>query len=633
MAALASNTLPEDEPFVPAPSPLHELNARRRHKPLRELPTLLREAVHLVWRAAPRDATVIVVINAVTGILTALQLAIAQRLLQAVLHVQNGRAASTVVPELTVFVVVLTLLGGLTLYQNEKKRVLSELVTRYSQVLVATAAAEADLVDFERPAFHDRLQRTMVNATTRPVAVTYALMDMVTSVFTLVGVIIALAIVQPILLALALVAFGPLWVVARRLSRLSFAFDVEETEADRRRHYLLMLLSMKEPAKELRAYELADFFITSHGRLWDERIGRLRRYTQRRIRLGALGQLINGLLLGAVVALLVWLLSTGRTSVSDAAVAAGAILLLGQRASSLVTSGGQLYEAALFLGDVQDFLDQTMERRREAPAQRPELELAEIRLDDVHFRYPSGNHDALAGVSVAVHPGEVVALVGANGSGKTTLAKMLAQLYEPDTGAVYWNGTDATTLDRVALRDQIAIIFQDFERYMFSAAENIGFGRSDRLADRGAIEDAARQAGAAAFLEALGGRYDALLGPEFIGGSDLSIGQWQRVAIARAFFRDANLVILDEPSSALDADAEAALFDRLRELCAGRAVVVVSHRFSTVTSADRIYVLDAGRVVEEGTHTDLVAADGAYARMFHLQAAQYLDGDGGTLRG
>ena len=175
------------------------------------------------------------------------------------------------------------------------------------------------------------------------------------------------------------------------------------------------------------------------------------------------------------------------------------------------------------------------------------------------------------------------------------------------------------------------MIFQDFERYFFSGAENIGFGRSDQIDDRAAIIEAAQRAGADEFLAALPDGYDHLLGPEFLGGSDLSIGQWQRVAIARAFFRDAELVILDEPSSALDPDAEAALFEALRELCAGRAVVVVSHRFSTVTSADRICVLDAGRIIEQGTHQELMAADGTYARLFRVQAAQYLD-QGGTIR-
>ncbi len=408
---------------------------------------------------------------------------------------------------------------------------------------------------------------------------------------------------------------------------------MEETEADRRRGYLLMLLTLKSPAKEVRSYELADFFSERHRQLWDERIARLRRYAAQRVRLGIVGQLVNGALFGAVVGLLVWLLSTGRTTVSDAAVAAGAILLLGQRMSVLVGGAGRLYEAALFLADVQDFLDHAAMRRASAPTARATDELSAIEVRDVWFRYPSGEHDALAGVSLDLRPGEVVALVGPNGSGKTTLAKIVGQLYTPERGRVCWNGVDTSTLDPVALRDQIAFIFQDFERYMFSAAENVGFGRSDHLDDRAAIEAAARSAGADEFLEMLRARYDTLLGPEFIGGSDLSIGQWQRVAIVRAFFRNANLVILDEPSSALDPDAEAALFERLRELCTGRVVVVVSHRFSTVTSADRIYVLDRGRVIEHGPHRELLAANGTYARMFRLQAAEYLDGEGGVLRG
>lgn len=225
---------------------------------------------------------------------------------------------------------------------------------------------------------------------------------------------------------------------------------------------------------------------------------------------------------------------------------------------------------------------------------------------------------------MAVRPGEVVALVGPNGSGKTTLAKVLAQLFEADRGTVTWNGIDVSSLDDAGLRDRVAVIFQDFEQYLFSAADNIGLGRVARLDDRDAIVAAAQRAGADTALAHLPDGYDTLLGPEYWGGSDLSIGQWQRVAIARAFFRDAELLIFDEPSSALDAEAEAALFARLRELATGRAVVVISHRFSTVTTADRIYVMEDGRVTESGSHETLIAQAGTYARLFAIQAAQYL---------
>jgi ATP-binding cassette subfamily B protein len=233
---------------------------------------------------------------------------------------------------------------------------------------------------------------------------------------------------------------------------------------------------------------------------------------------------------------------------------------------------------------------------------------------DVTFTYPSAETPALRGVSVHVEPGEVVALVGANGSGKSTLARLLAGLYEPERGAVTGRGAFAT-----------AIAFQDFLRYMLAARDNVAFGRHERVADDAGVREAAARSGAAADLEPLPGGYETVLGPAFVGGTDLSGGQWQRVALARLFFRDAPFVIRDEPTAALDAKAEHALFASLRELLAGRSVLLISHRFSSVREADRIYVLDAGRVVEHGSHEELVAAGGLYAEMFALQAAAYRD--------
>jgi ATP-binding cassette subfamily B protein len=228
----------------------------------------------------------------------------------------------------------------------------------------------------------------------------------------------------------------------------------------------------------------------------------------------------------------------------------------------------------------------------------------------------------------------VVALVGENGSGKTTLARVICGLYRPDAGAVLWDGVDVGEVDPEQLRRQITVIFQDFVRYWLSARENIGVGRVERIDDREAIADAARQAGADAFIEAWPEGYDALLGPIFEGGKDLSVGQWQRMALARAFFRDAPLVVLDEPTASLDARAEAELFERIRTLFQGRTVLLISHRFSSVRTADRIYVMREGQIVERGSHRELIAIGGLYAELFRLQAAAYLDdaGDTGRLR-
>jgi len=241
----------------------------------------------------------------------------------------------------------------------------------------------------------------------------------------------------------------------------------------------------------------------------------------------------------------------------------------------------------------------------------------------VTFSYPGSERVALRGVSLRIAPGEVVALVGANGSGKTTLAKLLAGLYLPDEGRVCWDGRDTREVDRRELLGHTAVVFQDFIRYALSAGDNIALGRHERASDIAGIVRAAEQAGADGDIVALPEGYEKLLGPAFIDGTDLSTGQWQRVALARTFFRDAPLVILDEPTAALDAKAEHELFARIGELFADRSVLLISHRFSTVRSADRIYVLHDGRVVESGTHEALMAVEGTYAELFTLQATPY----------
>ena len=239
------------------------------------------------------------------------------------------------------------------------------------------------------------------------------------------------------------------------------------------------------------------------------------------------------------------------------------------------------------------------------------------------FSYPGSGRVALRDVFLRIEPGEIVALVGPNGSGKTTLAKLLAGLYLPGEGQVCWDRRDTRDVDRRELLGRSAIVFQDFMQYDLSARDNIALGRHQRAADTAGIVRAAEQAGADADIAALPEGYETLLGPAFIDGTDLSTGQWQRVALARAFFRDAPVVILDEPTAALDAKAEHELFTRIRELFAGRSVLLISHRFSTVRSADRIYVLREGSVVESGTHSELLALKGTYAELFTLQASPY----------
>jgi ATP-binding cassette subfamily B protein len=328
-----------------------------------------------------------------------------------------------------------------------------------------------------------------------------------------------------------------------------------------------------------------------------------------------------GILLGGIVLLVAYLASSGRVSLSEAGVAIAGIAVVGARLAGAGYSISSLSEAGFYLDDFGKFLELAVEPPHSSttiPSQ-----FRRIAVDNISFTYPSSMQPALTNVSLHVDAGEVVALVGENGSGKSTLAKLLAGLYRPSHGRISWDGVDISDMDQVKFSHQVAVIFQDFLRYHLSASDNIGLGRFEAASDREQIVEAADQAGAHEMVNKLPAGYETLLGPEFLGGVDLSTGQWQRMALARAFFRNAPFVILDEPTSSLDAKAEHELFERIRSLLVGRTVLLISHRFSSVRTADRIYVLHEGAVVEDGTHHELVAAGGRYSEMFSLQAEAY----------
>jgi ATP-binding cassette subfamily B protein len=332
---------------------------------------------------------------------------------------------------------------------------------------------------------------------------------------------------------------------------------------------------------------------------------------------------LTALLIGGSLGLIITFVADGKLSLAGAGAAAGGILLLSSQLQGLALSAGSLYESSLFITDFTSFvslLPQVTSVRGDRPV--PER-FDTISARGVSFTYPSRSEPALRDVSLELPEGHVIALVGANGSGKTTLAKILAGLYPPASGSVLWDGGDLAQFDPSALRARMAILFQDFVRYQLSASENIGFGNGRLVDDQAAIVEAAKSAGAHEFLSALPEGYETMLGPEFYGGVDLSGGQWQRVALARAFLRDARLIILDEPTASLDPRSEVELFARVRELFAGRTVVLISHRFASVRMADHIYVLEQGQIVEHGSHTELMAVEGTYAHLFTLQASAY----------
>jgi ATP-binding cassette subfamily B protein len=493
-------------------------------------------------------------------------------------------------------------------------------VSRLAADRVLDVAVAVDLESFEDPSFHDRFELARFNAGARPLLAVRGLLGAASAFIGTVAVLATLLAVVPVVLPLVVLGAVPMALASTRNSRDYHLFTVQMVPRDRVRNYLHTALSSKDLAKDVRSFDLPEPLLPRHAELWDERLAAMEVMSRKRLRRSLVAAVLSALITSAALVLLVALMIDGRLSPADAGSAVVGLIYLGGRVSAMVTGTANLFEAALFIDDVESFLE-----LKPAPTLLPAAPRSFDRLtvEGVAFTYPGGRSPALHDVSLEVRRGQVVALVGENGSGKTTLAKLLAGLHVPTDGAIRWDGDDVTGVDPATLREAVAVLFQDFARFHLTANDNVGLGRHERVDDREGIHRAARAADADVFLSRLPEGYDTVLSRLFSGGQDLSVGQWQRVALARAFFRDAPFLIMDEPTAALDPLAEYELFEGMRALTTDRAVLLISHRFSSVRSADRIYVLHHGTVVEAGTHDELMAEDGHYARMFTLQARPY----------
>jgi ATP-binding cassette, subfamily B, bacterial len=593
---------------------------------VRALPRLVMQAVRIAWAAGRGEFIVSTLLQLVGGAGIALLLLIGQQGLDALLEAMSeGASLVTVAPWALAIAAVAGIQFFVTAVQRERQEILGELMQRHVSERVLDVATAVDLLAFETPVFHNRLARIRMSGP-QPYNLVFGLSGLIRAVIGVAAVLVALVAIEPVLVLMVSLVFIPAWLSASRRGEAFWRFVWRMTPRDREREYLAGLLSDRNAAKEVRAFNLAGYLRTRYRSLYDERMRELRRVAAKQLWYSLLANLGIAIVLAATLLLVGWLAVTGSVPLSAAGMAVAGVAVVGERLTTAGYAAGTLSESARYVDDYVAFVELLPRIRDAAPHDPAPQTFSEVSVNGVSFTYPAATEPAIRDVSLNISAGEIVALVGENGSGKTTLAKLLAGLYQPTAGNVTWDGVDLGAVDADQLRSMIAVIFQDFVRFHLRARDNVGLGRVDAVDDLEGIRDAARHADADAFLSSLPNGYETVLGPQFEGGSDLSVGQWQRVALARAFFREAPFVILDEPTAALDPRAEHDLFERIRALLAGRTVLLISHRFSSVRHADRIYVLDGGRVTETGTHDELIARQGLYAKLFRLQAAAFLTG-------
>jgi ATP-binding cassette, subfamily B, bacterial len=587
----------------------------------RRFPALVGQAVGLGWSANRRDTIATIGLNLASGVFGGYALFATTGVLQALFAAgptpQRVRAA---LPSLILVAVATAFRSGVATAAGWAQSRLEPQVDQVVEVRLYDLTSQVELAAFDDSDFHDRLQRARDRGTYSASALVNDVINFVTAFAGLASAAVVVGVLQPILLAVLLLAQLPGAWSAVRSARISYLTRFALIDSYRRKYILAGLISERHTAAELRSFTMRPFLIGRVARLAAYARSAELRAARQQTMTKVIGSALGGLATAGMYVVLGVLLATGILALS---VAGTAVLALRSAASSLqqlMYNVNQCYEDGLYFSDYMAFCEDARSRIPPPGAADAPPGFERITATAVTFTYPGADKPALEDVSVEIARGEVIALVGENGSGKTTLAKILAGLYRPQAGSVRWDGIDIADVDGDPLRERIAVIAQDHGNWPLSVRDNITMGRA---LDDALLASAASASGADTVIAELAQGYDTLLARQFKDGAELSGGQWQRIAAARGFYRTAPLLIMDEPTAALDARAEYALFSSLRTLARDRTVLVITHRLASVRHADRIYVLAHGKVIETGTHAELTALAGQYAELYTLQASQY----------
>ena len=585
----------------------------------------LRQALTLAWTASPRS----LIRYSVLGVLSAAMPPVAVYLgAELVNRIAQSRIQSLEMWDLLPIVIGLWIVTGVQravgAYSGYGRNLFVRRVQLEAEQRLLERASTVDLGHFDNSDWHDRLARAKRDVSWRPGDLTWSVLGLSGNVVSIILMSSLLASLHYVLVLLALAAAVLSLALERRVTSRLYEYFYKETPEEREREYLGDLLVKPRTSKEIRAYVLAGFLLGRHQSLSED----LFKQRELMYRSGTRISLLTGLVTGTTLAL-AYLFVAAR-GVAGTIDPGGVVLVIGAF-TSVAGTLAQISSTFVAVDQHTTFLDDYFSFLAIGPLlpvptnpkTLPGGQIKGIEFDEVAFTYPGGTETALERLSLNIRGGELIALVGENGAGKSTLVKLLLRLYDPDRGSVRVGGVDLKEVDPFALRSRIGVLFQDYASYELSVRENVVLGRPDGAVDDERVLEALRNARSDWLLKKMPNGLNSKVGRLFEGGHDLSGGEWQRLALARLMYRDADIWILDEPTSSLDPEAEAAIFGELKENLKGRIGVVISHRFSTVRIADRIAVIADGRVAELGTHEELLAAKGRYAQLFELQVAGY----------
>ncbi|WP_433320906.1 ABC transporter ATP-binding protein [Micromonospora sp. CA-269861] len=595
----------------------------------RRLPRLVREAVALAWATNRVDTLASIGLNVAAGVMTTFGLLATTSVLRELFAAgPTPDRVRSALPALIVAAAAVSARGGLTIAAGWAQARLTPQINYQVELRLFEATTAVDLAAFDDAGFAEEMDRVRDRGMGEAAWIVDHTVNLVTGVVGMLATAVAVTVIQPLLLPCLLLAAVPQAITAVRMARREYLAMLARITRRRRMWMLAHLMANRHTAAEVRAYQMRDFLLAEYRSVMAVETRAQLRLVRSQAGTRVTGATVAGLATFGVYAVLGGLLLTGMVAL---AAAATALLALQSARTSLgvaVVATNSLYEDALYYQDYRDFLARA-HARVPSGGDRVADAVDVIEVDEVSLSYPDTDAPAVDQVSLTIRRGEVIALVGENGSGKTTLAKLIAGLYQPTGGVIRWDGVDAAELDPRALGAQVAVMTQEWWKFPFTAGQNIRVGRHDRAPDRPGptVQEAASAAAAHDMIVGLPHSYDTLLDREFKDGHELSGGQWQRLVAARGLYRDAALLICDEPSAALDARAEHALFQHLRRH-PDRAVVLITHRLANVRHADRIFVLERGRLVQQGSHDELMAAGGLYRELFELQASGYLTGVG-----